>query len=540
MVTSSFRHLRLGWVFAIAVCLLLAWQARNSLSGAPILADASQSLTMAYNLYVNGTLSLATKAPFTPTNLREPLPPMAAALFLALHRDVHPGMSLESFFQGENAYLLKQVNVFWSLAGLFGSWVLTYMVCRSHRVALLAVLCGYLFFFGAREFVDSLYTELPAAVVIVWAAVALVWLERRDALAASAFAGFLFGMLALTKAIFLYVSVGIGLLMILYYTLVRCDLKVSRRWGSILLFFSVFLVVVGFWAIRNKLVLDRFELTQRAGVVLLVRAFKNEMSREEVIGAYWYWGPHLYKRLVKGSALDATDADFSIGGRFHRLNRTSLVGDLEAEEAGKPEDAVSFYHQARAWRKREMLRFAALEAKDSIQSPYVLAEREAMDRAARMIAAAPGAHLAKTPLFLWRGIWCFPSVRLPYNAGGYQRYLIDSVNAVAYLSLFGLFAFGFARRRYDLAAMTVVPLGMLASYCLFSHDIPRYSAPVIPVMLISLVVIVSGRLTARANRDGGEGGHDRSERVRAVPVASQGVNEGFCSSTGASNQGRTK
>jgi len=349
-------------------------------------------------------------------------------------------------------------------------------------------LAAYLFFFSAKVTADTLYTELPAAVLLVWTAVVLVWLTHSNRLWPSALSGLLLGMLALTKALFLYVFLALLLFLVLYYILVRRDLKISTRWIAMTLFSLCFLVTVGSWMVRNKVALDRFEISQRGGIVLLVRALKNEMRTDEVAGSYWYWGPGLYKRLVRGSPWGFGDTDFALGGRFQRLNRDIGKGDGEAETTTKPQGAVSFYWQARASRQQLKGEFTAAGR----EHPDNAADDMLRARAVQMIVAAPGVHLAMTPLFLWRGIWCFPDVQLPFNAGGYQGYVINAVNAVAYLSLFGVFAFGLARRRYDLVAMTVVPLGMLACGALFSHNIPRYSAPAIPIMLISLLVAMCG------------------------------------------------
>lgn len=493
MGATSFRHCGLGWILALTVCLLLSWQVHKAISGDSLQYDARENLIMAHNVYVNGVFSQAWQAPFEPSDYREPLPPLVTALYMAIEPTIHRRMPLASFFEGENTRLVKQVNVLWVLFGLIGSWVLTYLACRSHLVALLAVLGGYLFFFGAGKFMDRLYTEIPAASLMVWAAAALVWLTRSGRLWVAALSGLLFGMLALTKAMFLYVFVLVALLLSMFHAFVLRDLRLSERWVPPALLCLVFVMVVFPWMVRNKLLLDRFEISERGGVVLLVRAFKNEMTSDEMVGAYWRWGPLLYRRLVEGSALDASEADFASGGRFQRLNRSTIAGDLEAQAAGRPEDAISFYQQVWAWRTKFVQQAEARGEQNQNNVADFLLQR----RAFQMIADAPATHLAMGPLFMWRGIWCFPQIHIPYIAERYQRYVIDSVNAAAYLSLFWVFVFALVRRRYDLAAMTVVPVAILAFYVLLSHNIPRYSAPCIPIMVISFLVIVFGKLGRR-------------------------------------------
>jgi len=495
----------LTWVFAAMVCLVLSYHAHTNISGYPTDGDGRHNLMMAYNLYANGSLSLDAHAPFRPTAMREPLPPMVTALFMALVPDLGRQLALvgisssDGIVHGEAARLVKQINVIWIFAGLIGCWVLSCMVGRSHRAALLVVLAAYLFFFSVRTssdplniqaFNDSLYTEVPASVLMLWTAVSMVWLVRSSRLLPAALSGLLLGMLTLTKAAFVFVFAGLMPFLIAYYVLVRHDLKAAARFLAITMFCAGFAIPVGSWVVRNKVQLDSFGITQRSGLVLLIRAFKNEMTPDEKIGAYWYWGPRLYQRLVRGTPYGADSVDFVVGGRYERVNRYRLGGDKEAAQAGKTEAAVSFYWHARAWKYFLIQQLEAQGQADQQQAADLLLQRKAM----QMIVDSPGRHLALTPLFLWRGIWCFREDALPFDPGGYRSYIVNLINAVAYCSIFVVFVVGLARRRYDLVAMTVVSVGMIALYGLVSHGVPRYSAPAIPIMLVSLLVVIRGAI----------------------------------------------
>jgi len=492
-----------AWGFAAIVCLLLSYHAHTHITGHPTDGDSRQNLKMAYNLYANGALSLDSQAPFKASNVREPLPPFVTAFFIALYPDLGLQLARDGVLQdhgiahGEGARWVKQVNVIWILLGLSGCWVLAYSVCGSHRAAIVVVVAAYLFFFSVRTtndplnirvFNDSLYTELPAAVLMLWTGMTMVWLTRSSGVLPPALSGLLLGFLALTKAAFLFVFAALLPLLIAYYVVVRRDLKAPTRWGSIALFCIGFIIVVLPWMARNQVQLDRFEIAERGGLTLYVRALKDQMTSDETVGAYWYWGPRLYQRLVRGTPLGASDGDFAVGGRFERVNRYRLGGDKEAALAGKPEGAVSFYWHARAVNIGWVKRFEAMGVPD----PKHAADGVVQQQAERMIFDAPGRHLAMTPLFLWRGIWCFREDPLPYQLWGYQAYTVNVINALAYLSLFCVFGYAVARRRYDLLAMTVVPLAMLGFYALLSHNIPRYAAPAIPIMLASLALIVCG------------------------------------------------
>ena len=82
-----------------------------------------------------------------------------------------------------------------------------------------------------------------------------------------------------------------------------------------------------------------------------------------------------------------------------------------------------------------------------------------------MIADDPARHLATTPLFLWRGAF-FP---LPV--------------------LLAALVYALWRRDYALGVFVLPGLGTIMFFGLLTHFLPRYSAPVLPMAVVTVVVL---------------------------------------------------
>src|SRR5690606_711960 len=116
---------------------------------------------------------------------------------------------------------------------------------------------------------------------------------------------------------------------------------------------GAFSAIVLPWMMRNYVTLGQFQLAERGGVVLLVRAVKDGMTAEEAKGTLYVWSPRRFQPAI-GRLLGFSSSDLLRGGRLQRLNRTTqsdfYADDLAAEAAGMPEKAISYYRSARAER----------------------------------------------------------------------------------------------------------------------------------------------------------------------------------------------
>jgi hypothetical protein len=453
--------------FAIATLLGLVVYWAAQITGARSGADAEQTLQMAVNLAHEGSISLDDEPPYRPSMYREPLPVLSNALAVeVVDWFLGRAPSVEEYVSGDRAQYLKYQNVVWfALLAIAVFWA-CYALTSSFYFSLLAALLLNVRLpatsSGLEGFqLNSLDAEITAVALLALASVSLAVALRSGRLPAAALAGLAFGALALTKAVMLYVFVGLLGVLLLLLLLALPGKYVSNRATApqILLLTATFCSVILPWMFRNHQHFDSFQISERGGAVLYMRAVKDGMTAEEYLGSFYAWAPGRLAGLV-GAALGFSPADLQEGGRLQRLNRSSdssfAERDLVAERAGKPDDAVSYYRRARAERVRLQQELRAR----GVANPTVEADRILQDEAVAMILAHPLEHLLKTISFLWRGApTSFPVLCI------------------------GL-AYAVVRRRIEVAIFILPSFGMLLFYGLFSHFIARYSVAATPVTIV--------------------------------------------------------
>jgi hypothetical protein len=276
-------------------------------------------------------------------------------------------------------------------------------------------------------------------------------------------AGLCFGIVTLTKAAVLYIFVGTVVLLPLFYWLRRLPLRTAIREIAVLVI--AFFVVICPWMYRNYVQLGSFQLSQRAGVVLMYRALKDQMTPLEYKGSFYVWAPNSLRKPI-GKLLGFTPEDLRRGGRLQRLytleDSDFAQDDLAAEHAGRPDLSLTYYRKARAERTQlEMELAKAGHAQAELEGDEILKKR-----ATAMIMAQPGRWLALTIPFLWRGATLvFPIL------------LITLIVAMR-------------RRDYELALLALPAFGLVMFYALFSHFIGRYGVPAHEVAMVVLMALV--------------------------------------------------
>ena len=80
------------------------------------------------------------------------------------------------------------------------------------------------------------------------------------------------------------------------------------------------------------------------------------------------------------------------------------------------------------------------------------------------------------------------SLSVPFN-----MVLVSSVGiSLAYFgSLFFLAGLGIKRRKWDLFAVSLPALYLYGVNSFFTHSIPRYNQPLIPVLIVALLTVVN-------------------------------------------------
>lgn len=478
------------WAIAVSACAIATGLSARLITDAPVTADASQNFEMALNLLNHGTYSVGSSMPVEPTNYREPLPNFVATTAIIAGRWIHGDAASPEIRQARDLIAAKSSNLILVFVGLFATWSLAWAMSRQHPLGLVSAYLAWIVFYANPTNVDSLLSETHAAALLAGASAALIRTVDRRSWRWSVIAGSLIGLLCLTKASFLYIATVLfaGVAVFAVFSLA---LRIRRVDSARILWLvaasacSAALVCIP-WMARNKFHFGNWSITQRGGAVLMIRATKNQMTHAEWIASWWLWGPSVYRIAVAGGPLSARAEDFELGGTYERLSRSANT------------KAVSFYHLAKDERTRAVSRL------QSAGHPHPLnaADRELQPKAIAMVLSDLPAHLKCSLPFAWRGVWCASLAspfcpRLPalLQAGGSTL-----LSAALWVSLWGVALVAVWRRSPRLMMAIALSAGMLAMHALLTHNIPRYSAPAIPVMCVCLAAALwwSGRALGKA------------------------------------------
>jgi hypothetical protein len=318
-------------------------------------------------------------------------------------------------------------------------------------------------------------TEIQAATLLVWFAFFSIRALETKKAAWFAAAGILLGGLALTKAAFLYVGIGfIAAIALAYGVWPPPQWRRLRVFALCGVMAASMAVVVLPWMVRNFVQFESFEISQRGGLALISRAYYNKMNDTEFKGAFYHFAKGELREFL-GSYLGYSPRDLEAMGRLQRLNSKRSASfatrDLEAEKAGRPDDAISFYRAARAERNR----LTKLFAEQGVEHPSNRADAELQRRAISQIIADPLRHLKTSLIFMWRGVPNFNDMVL---------------TPLALLSLFAMAAIGLLRRNAVMLGVSLLPAGAFLFYALTSHFEPRWSTPLVPNSILALILAV--------------------------------------------------
>lgn len=477
--TRKLKNKKVLTVLYIVFCAVIIIYMSGLVTNKPITSDAQQNLRMAYHLYKHNVLSKAgeTSAP-SPTNYREPVPPIVTAFFMYVHPGIDKDAPLASFENGENTPRVKQVNFIWIFFLLTGIGLLTFLVSRNRYLPFLSLIFVFVYFIRFGNHFDVMLTELPGTTFLIWTTVFLILAFKNQDYTYYALTGICLGFLILTKGVFFYLSVVVALFVFFFVS----HQKKLQKTG---LFLAGVILLVAPWMIRNYMLYSDFSITQRGGVVLYIRALQDQMTGEEIIGAVYHWGPEIYQDAIGNTALGATDEDFEKGGKYSRISRAH-ISDSVAIDQGRTEEIESFYLTARA----EVNRLQAELGSDTTEASKFIVYNIMEEDAKEMILSNPIKHTLMSGLFLWRGIWCFPSPTIPLVGDSIQNYIHNIINFIAYVSLFGFFFVGVYRKDMIYIALTLLPVAMLTFHALIAQNIPRMSETAIPSMLICLTLLI--------------------------------------------------
>jgi hypothetical protein len=441
--------------------------------------------------YVAAGMTLAREGVFgygagEPNMYREPLTSWTIALQAHLDPRLRGLSSVDVDREGPAARAVKQQNLVWAALTLLGVGQLTLILLGSRRrreviVALVAMLVTHVAFLEWEDVMDRSLSELAAAAILVWSAIAAVRAVDRSRPRDWLIVGAMLGLLALTKASFLYVAfVFLPLL-----ALLRLWRRHARR-RTLLRDLAIALVglalVVTPWMGRNLQQFGTFGISDRGGLAIWFRVTWNDATKEELRGAWVYFAP-LPTQPTLARMLGVDLEDFQGDGALRRVARFAPEDEIERR---------SFYRLAR--RDRGTLTDAyRAEGLPEWQAAHQ-ADRDLMSAGVEALRSEPMRFVRTFPVFLWRGTWSMlysnlvPSVLLgPLNLGGMALLMVALALSVA-----------LGRPRWF--ATVGVAGGIIIFYALLSHFEPRQARPAAPIMLMLCVLAADAALRAVADR----------------------------------------
>jgi len=442
--------------------------------------------------YVSAGITLAREGVFgyddgAPNMYREPL----TSWTIAAQALVDPRLRGVTFAEvdqdGPAARAVKQQNLVWGALTLLGIGQLALLLLggrgrRETLVAVAAVLVTHIAFLEWEDVTDRSLSELAAAAILVWASIATVRAVDRPAPRAWLVVGALLGLLALTKASFLYVA----LVLLPMLTLLRWWRSTTRP-RTLLRDLAVALLglalVVTPWMGRNLQQFGTFGISDRGGLAIWFRVTWNDASPEELRGAWVYFAP-LPAQPALGRALGVDLEDFVGAGSLRRVARFAPEDEAEGR---------SFYRLARRDRG-ELTDAYRAEGLPEWEAAH-RADRELMSRGVTALRDDPGAFVRTFPVFLWRGTWSMLYSNLIPSA------LLGPLNLAGMALLMVALALSVMRGRPRWFAAVGTAGGIVVFYALLSHFEPRQARPAAPIMLMLCVLAAEAAIrTLRGRR----------------------------------------
>ena len=437
------------------------------IDGAAITKDASHNARMAVNLRHHGVISMDWAAPYRPSMYREPLPVVVSAGVVAVIDSFLGKAEPARYLSGDRARFLKYQNILW--LGVLSAvvFVAANRFTGAFYLSIAAATFSAIPFIAdpAITGVNDLYTELPAAALLVLGSLLLAAATSAGSTALFVASGLCFGLLALTKGAFLYVSLGL-LVVLALASLPRSHFlqRRARLLQSIAFAASVAILVFP-WMHRNFNEFGHHRIADRGGVALYMRTLFNGMSAEEYRGVFYAWSSPRFRSLAAAFS-GYGPQDLERGGRLQRLNdslRSSFYrDDLGAEIAGRPEAALTYYRQARATRVKLEKEFAMARN----PHPASAADNALQEMAVARIKADPFGSLRMVVPFLWSSA----PITFPI------------------LLLAALYAA--STKRYPFGMFVLPGLGVLSFYALMARFIPRFATVARPVAVVAVLVML--------------------------------------------------
>jgi len=447
-------------LLAALVSLWFGYRTTNYLTNNSLTADAKQNAVTAHHVVNHGIwgYSEVDTANPRPTMQREPVPILVISTLLLLHPSFAEPYTIQDIVGGHLTKTIKLVNVFWRFLVVFFIFLLCFELFPSPTiagvVALITVVVSDLTFMSIGPFVDRLYTELPAAALLLatsWCAVRFVHDENKSRAVAL---GVAMGILALTKAAFFYIGIVFILLLFLPERLKLArqtdhqPLRQLRVTYGVLM--AAFLATLSPWVIRNSITNGTPGIVNRAEDVLGLRMLLTEQGPLAMI---YFSSPSPLKQRL-GGTLGYSSADLKDGGR---LDGIRFAKQRRGEIYKARMEAEGYKGNVKPWLRRAVF-FS--------------------------IVHDPLLYLQSVGVFAYRGIWFMHPSGLLKDLEPMTFYVLSAISVLCFL---GVFLGGLIARNKELIAAFGMGAGAFLFHSALTHAIPRYNAPLTPLVIISVL-----------------------------------------------------
>lgn len=430
-----------------------------------------------------------------PTNLREPVPIIIHAAYLRFLTNIPYAHPIEEIIVNKSHRAsISKVNLVYVWFTLFGVLILSIQLTKKFKIALAAILLSWFFFLSSTQHLYSPHTEIAASMFLMFVTISMVRFYRKSTIQNALILGLFLGLLSLTKMPATYVSlVAIFLLTILIHF--KHDISSTKLAQVIFSVIIAFSLVLTPWVLRNHFSSQQENsniqsaITQRGGNILNSRANLTKRVLANAPAYFYVFAPMSLKESLFEHYLGFKRESLWPGAKYDvsKFDRPDNRFKQEAIVAGK------FY------RKKEQQRSGnkkvSITIKDLLnpQKKFVRDENN-KKKGLEKIKNSPLEHIQSAVILAWRGMWSFSGKSHPpesyslYHVGNFLPNVI--VNFFCFLSLLLMPLVSLVKKNYELFAFSMFGVGYFWIYALFSHFIPRYSAPLIPITIIATLVVL--------------------------------------------------
>lgn len=449
-------------------------------------ADGKQMSLMGYHYATKGVMSndrVKFAETANPTDRREPLYPLLlSGVFMLYDSPELKQHDVECFTVDDTCpqlYMVMKIpnialHILLVLATGWAAWVMTgcrvltaaaivIIACYSGYVAassifyaetlasllfLLTSVFFYLSFFSISERNDrqrGLWVPASAGTTEKMAGTTKKWIY-------GILTGICLALLILTKAVFYYYWLFCVLAL---PVLIVLALKRKMPWGAlgryVLILLCAFTVFTP-WMVRNYIYLDEFKIAGRGGEILSIRAEYDTMPWSDYPLAYVFFIPRVGQEFVE-----------KIWGKEAR---SRFDREMDTSYYKRAKNNVSESHKRAAAEDTSLTEAALLTIKDNIVK-----------------------HIALTPAFMFRGAF----MQVMVSGQSLPMWLVGPTILLSLLFVpVGMFmtAWAAVKRDFRLWVFLCPAYFSYGFHAFMTHYIPRYSMPLIPVFLITLLLCI--------------------------------------------------